>query len=206
MHRFCHSEAPQCCLKRISLQYRGNLRPRLTNTYSAGSFRRMISPLGGGHCASLLQDTLQGCRSIFGLLEFHVSWKTHGLSGNVGKIASHSDEGYSVSLRYAPHFTHNIDIRKTLTSVIFNWIQDSVTPQSKHRSVLRPAASYLTDALSLVLVGAMRLVSLPIRRIAPRSYSLHTSRAATTSWSTVARCSRQQPCTAFARRCARRPW
>jgi hypothetical protein len=46
-----------------------------------------------------------------------------------------------------------------------------VTPESKtsqYRSVLRPAASYLTDALRLALVGALRLVSLPIRRTVPR--------------------------------------
>jgi hypothetical protein len=81
-----------------------------------------------------------------------------------------------------------------------------VTPESKtsqYRSVLRPAASYLTDALRLALVGALRLVSLPIRRTVPRRTP--PPRAATTSWSSVARCSRQQPCTAFARRCARRP-
>ncbi len=46
-----------------------------------------------------------------------------------------------------------------------------MTPQSKtsqYRSVLRPAASYLIDALRLALVGALRLVSLPIRRTVPR--------------------------------------
>jgi hypothetical protein len=120
MHRFCHNEAPRRCLKRIFASISGQPAPA-SDKHLLGQFvssndqpsRRRVS------CKPPLQDTLQGCRSIFGPYETHVSWKTQWSAtwgilhriADIGIIAS-TRRGYSSSLRSAPHFTHNIDIRK----------------------------------------------------------------------------------------------
>ncbi len=127
----------------------------------------------------------------FGPWEIHVSWKTHGLrrgeyciaKRDIGIIASkrrgiQTTVLASVILRISLTVLTSEKGSRTSFSIIGSrTLRDceSVTPRSKHRSVLRPATtryrSYLTDALSLAPAGALRLVSLPIRRIVPRSHS-----------------------------------